>query len=454
MTDSSLFLPGVDARKDNWLLIGEAIDQYWNELPDSPVSAALEPSQYRDLAESFDFSVAMPLPELISRVMTDIVPHQVHTGHPRYFGLFNPQLAAWSHAPMAAEIERHVVRSIGNKFGLADCDGTFTSGGAEANHTAILCALVARFPDFSQNGLRSLPAQPVLYVSSQSHHSFVKAARFSGLGTAAVRVVPCDESFGMDVAALESMIKSDTEAGLIPFMAVATGGTTNAGIIENIPEVLRLSRQFGLWCHVDAAWGGLAVLAPETAEYLAGTDQADSITFDAHKSMCVPMAAGMFLTPHKSILSETCRISTDYMPVAEQDQVTADPYTHSMQWSRRFIGLKVFMSLQVAGWNGYAAMIREKIRLTHRLRDELVAKGWEVKNQTPLPIVCFSHPDLATAAQLDAIAKTVVDSGAAWLSTTKLDSDTPVLRACITHFRTDESDILDLVTALEAARLG
>jgi glutamate/tyrosine decarboxylase-like PLP-dependent enzyme len=141
---------------------------------------------------------------------------------------FNPQLAAWSHSPLAAEIERHLVRIFGVRFGwsVENVDGVFASGGAEANHTALITALVDAFPDFSEKGVRALARQPVLYLSAHAHDSMVKAARFCGLGTAAVRQVPVDERLQLDTAALESMVKKDREAGLAPFMIAATAGTT------------------------------------------------------------------------------------------------------------------------------------------------------------------------------------------------------------------------------------
>jgi len=129
--------------------------------------------------------------------------------------------------------------------------GTFASGGEEANHTAILSALVQLFPDFDRKGIRGLESQPTLYVSSQSHHSLLKAARFCGLGTDAVREVPVNEGFRMDVKALASHISKDRSAGSTPFMVVATGGTTNAGIVEPIAEIADVAADEGLWFHVN-----------------------------------------------------------------------------------------------------------------------------------------------------------------------------------------------------------
>jgi glutamate/tyrosine decarboxylase-like PLP-dependent enzyme len=132
-----------------------------------------------------------------------------------------------------------------------------------------------------------------------------------------------------------------------------------------------------------------------------------------------------------------------------------DPYTHSMQWSRRAIGLKVFLSLAVAGWEGYATAIRHMVAMGVLLREQLEAAGWQVVNKTPLPVCCFvdqRHTEGRSEDYLHKIAMQVVGSGKAWISTTRLAGATPVLRACITNYRTNADDIAALVGALEEAR--
>src|SRR5262249_2175877 len=156
----------------------------------------------------------------------------VHTPHPGYYGLFNPapttmgiaadalvaafnpQLAAWNHSPFPVELENHLVRAFGSRFGYDAnrCDGVFASRGAEANHPAVLAALTHAFPDFSRAGLRGLPAQPVMYVSSEGHHSLLKAARLCGLGSDACRTIPVDDKLQMDLAALKRQLRTDRDA--------------------------------------------------------------------------------------------------------------------------------------------------------------------------------------------------------------------------------------------------
>ncbi len=473
-TTSSLLFDGTQ-REALWHEVLEQISHFEDSVRETAVAPKLDPEGIRGLLAEADFSTSRPPLEAVRFVVDALARHQVHTSHPRYFGLFNPapatmgvvadtitaafnpQLAAWSHAPFAAEVEMHLIRVLGEKFGYPSdvVDGTFASGGAEANHTAVICALVSRFPEFSRRGLRALSSQPALYVSQQAHHSFVKAARATGLGTDAIREVPVGDDLKMDGAQLPEMLRRDRESGLLPFLLVATAGSTSTGVVDSLPELAAIARQNSMWFHVDAAWGGAAALVPELKHLLAGIEQADSVTFDAHKFLSMPMGAGLFLTRNPQILNEAFRITTDYMPKDGAALEVVDPYTHSMQWSRRFIGHKLFLTLLVAGWEGYADVIRHQVEMGRRLVRMLSSSGWKVINKTELPLACFvdsTRPGGETADYLQAVADHVVNSGAAWISTVRLKDGKAAVRACITNFRTEESDLRALLAALDEAR--
>jgi len=283
----------------------------------------------------------------------------------------------------------------------------------------------------------------------------VGAASACGLGTDAVHQIAVDDTLQMNVGSLAEQIVQDRAAGSVPFLVVATAGTTNAGVVDPIARIADVASRERLWFHVDAAWGGAALFVPELCNILEGIERSDSITFDTHKWLSVPMGGGIYLTRHRDILGQTFRISADYMPTDAAGLDVVDPYAHSIQWSRRFIGLKVFLSLAVAGWDGYGTVIRHQVAMGDLLRRELEASGWEVVNQTRLPVVCFvdrQDPEGKSPAFIDAVAREIVSSGEAWISTTRLDKDLPVLRACITNYLTEPDDIRALVRALNKAR--
>jgi len=464
-----------EVRADLWKRVAEVIEGHFCGVEHLRVTPETDVAEIRSRLSTIDFDIPLVPAEAFDFAVKNLTEFQVHTTHPRYFGLFNPaptpmsivadvlvaafnpQIAAWSHSPFAAEVERHLINAFALRFGYhaAEADGTFCSGGAEANHTALIAALVRKFPDFAERGVRSLERQPVLYVSTESHHSIAKAARFCGLGTHAVREIETDDGLKMNLGRLAEQITRDHTDGFEPFFVVATAGTTNTGTIDDISEIAAIAEGENLWLHVDAAWGGAAAFVPELKEHLIGIERADSITFDAHKWLSVPMAAGIFLTRHAEILAQACSMATAYMPRDAGAHGVHDPFAHSMQWSRRFIGLKVFLSLAVAGWEGYADAIRHQTEMGELLRRELENEDWQIVNKTSLPVVCFRDPTVSSDDQgkyHNNIADRLVASGEAWLSTTILANATPVLRACITNFRTQEKDVQHLVELLGRIR--
>jgi glutamate/tyrosine decarboxylase-like PLP-dependent enzyme len=231
-------------------------------------------------------------------------------------------------------------------------------------------------------------------------------------------------------------------------------GSTNAGAIDPVAQIAEVAGHEGLWLHADAAWGGASVLVPELRGCVEGIERADSITFDAHKFLSIPMGAGMFFTRHRDLPEKVFAVSTEYMPLTHGEPVE-EPHRTTMQWSRRFTGLKLFMSLAVAGWKGYEEAIRHQTAMGDLLRERLSAGEWRVVNRTPLPTVCFvdaQHAGGNDIERLAAISDTVVNSGKAWISTTRIGGEVPVIRACVTNYATSPDDIEALVNDLNAAR--
>ncbi|PYN13353.1 MAG: pyridoxal-dependent decarboxylase [Candidatus Rokuibacteriota bacterium] len=426
-----------------------------SDVANGPIVPSVTPLEIRGyLASRYDFTKPLALDDVSADVERMLRTWQVQVTHPRYFGLFNPsvtlasivgdtlvamynpQLATWRTSPAANEIERHTLAWLAGKFGFAaDAVASFTNGGAEANLSAVVVALTRAFPAYGELGLRSLSASPTIYVTAEAHQSFNKIAHMTGLGRRAVRTVATDRELKMDPADLARRVAEDRKGGFAPFLVVGTAGTTAAGAIDPLPELARFCRSEGLWFHVDAAWGGAAILSPGLRSHLAGIEAADSITCDAHKWFSVPMAAGMFFCRHADAVREAFRVETSYMPGATTGPVL-DPYRTSVQWSRRFIGLKLFLALAEHGESGYVEMIERQARMGDVLRASLTRAGWRVVNTTPLPLVCFTRDGLVTAKFLAALLERQV----AWMSEVRLGG-APVVRACITSFRTTESDI-------------
>jgi glutamate/tyrosine decarboxylase-like PLP-dependent enzyme len=424
--------------------------------PIVPNVAAEEIRAY--LGSRFDFTQPMPLDEVIADVEQMLRKWQVQVTHPRYFGLYNPsvtlasvvadtlvamynsQLANWRTSPAANEMERHTLAWLADKFGLpANSIATFTSGGSEANLSAVVVALTWAFPQYGEHGLRHLAGDPAIYLTEETHHGFNKIAHMAGLGRRNLRIVATGSDLKMDVADLRRRVEEDRKNGLLPFMVIGTAGTTAAGIIDPLAEIAILCKEQHLWFHADAAYGGSAVVSPGLRPWLAGIEAADSITCDAHKWLSVPMGCGMFFCRHRDSVAQAFRSDVTYMPAkaaSEDASATFNPLTHSAQWSRRFIGLKLFMALAEFGEAGYAEMLAHQARMGNMLRESLETTGWRIVNSTPLPVICFTRDGLSTSEFIAELRERQI----AWMSDAQIGG-VPAVRACITSVKTTEKDI-------------
>ena len=249
----------------------------------------------------------------------------------------------------------------------------------------------------------------------------------------------------MDANALAQTLCADRDRGCIPVMIAATAGTTNAGMIDPLVACAEIARIHSLWYHVDAAWGGALIASDELRGALQGIEQADSITIDGHKWFATTMGCGMFLTRHADVLSSAFQVSTGFMP---SNIPKLDPYVTTVQWSRRFLGLRLFLSLAVAGWDGYAKHLERSIELTELLKEQLLARGWAILNDSPVAVLCIQPPYRFGDARL--IVEKILAAGRVWIAAATFEGR-EVIRACVTHGAAVPDDVTELVNALDAA---
>lgn len=466
-TASALFPSREDCRHVDDVLTRE-LALADERITKGAVTPAPDLSCFRKELAGFDFCSPRPLDDLLSWTISQLEHGVVHVTHPRYFGLFNPapafpavcadrvaavfnpQLATSTTSPVAVEIEAHVIRSVARRAGLTpEATGHFTTGGAEANYTALICALTVAKPDFEAEGARAFAGPPVFYISRESHLAWLKIAHQAGIGRSAVRLVATDGSGRMDPNCLRNAIGADRADGYIPVMIAATAGTTNAGMIDPLLACAEIAHDSGLWYHVDAAWGGALIASDRLRGALQGIELADSVTIDAHKWFATTMGCGMFITRHRQALSSAFHVSASYMP---SNHPNLDPYVTSVQWSRRFLGLRLFLSLAAAGWTGYGRHIERSISLVQLLTQKLREQGWIIVNNSLLGVVCFQPPP--GRGDVRSIVRRVLDSGRAWVSVAMFERG-EVIRACVTHGKTTTDDILELVEVLQASsRMG
>lgn len=461
----------TDAIDDFWPPLRERITRFRAEMDDGPVLPEVHAREIQSyLAERYALEEPLAASAIIDDVAGMLARWQVLVGHRRYFGLFNPdtlpitiaadalaaafnpQIAAWSHSPAAAEVETFTLNALLGKIGfpIESASASFTSGGAEANHSGALVALTHQFSEFADEGVLACGGQPVFYISREAHHSFIKIAHACGVGRTAVREIQPGPDLRLDAGTIRERIRVDRAEGRRPFMVVATAGTTGAGIVDPLPDLAQLCREECLWLHVDAAWGGGALLSRKLRGELAGIELADSITWDAHKWLSVPMGAGMFFCRHRAAVQRAFGVQTPYMPAPAD---SPDPYRNSMQWSRRATGLKVFMALASLGWDGYEQLIDHQAAMGDLLREVAAAAGWQIVNPaTRLPVVCLTHLRvLSGQISVAEIIRRVYAKRDVWVSEVTLAGIGSAVRACITCYRTGPEDIRYLVDALNRA---
>ena len=465
LEEGSALFPPPDQRQRIEALLRAALDGLDRRIGEAAVTPSLDMAQFEAELARFDFEAPRELEALLLWTVARMERGMVQITHPRYFGLFNPaptfpaqcadliaatfnpQLASATTSPFPVAIEKHVIRMMARRAGLpSSADGHFTSGGAEANFTALLCALTASHPAFAEVGSRCFAGAPTLYISRAAHLAWIKIAHQAGIGRAAVRLVASDGQGRMDPERLSAAVASDRAEGRIPVMIAATAGTTSAGMIDPLPECAEIVRRERLWLHVDAAWGGGLLASRRYRAVLAGIDCADSLTVDAHKWFATTMGCGMFITRDPMALSAAFQVATDYMP---STAASVDPYLTSIQWSRRFLGLRLFLALAAAGWDGYAAHVERAVESAQLLAQMLRERQWRIVNNSPLAVLCMVPPPGSADPAL--IVRRVLASGTAWVSVARFEHST-VVRACITNGRTTRADLAQLVEALERAR--
>jgi glutamate/tyrosine decarboxylase-like PLP-dependent enzyme len=449
------------------------VDEYYSSLPDRPVQVPLAERTYGTLDDALPEQGDDPS-RVLEQVFEQMVARGFHVPSANYFGLMNPtptymgfiaeamvaalnpQLATLARSQLASKIELETVRWIAERVGWKDeFGGTFTSGGNEANFSGMALAMAHHFPNAMDEGVSSLGAQPVMYASEESHHSLDKSAGLLGIGRKALRRVPITTQLQLDASKLQQVIDEDRQAERLPFCVVATAGTTNSGIVDDLVAIAEVCRRNNLWMHVDGAFGAAVVFSDEHRDLVRGIELADSITIDPHKWLAVPFAAGVILTRHPKALQQAFSVASPYMPKAEGAQLP-DNSRISTQWTRRMNSLKLWLTLRVHGRRAYEEHIDRQLRLARKFTEWIEQSDYfELAAPTMLTIVNFrvKAPSLNGAGPAEAhaaIVDAVTRDGQLWISDTAVNSSS-VLRMMVISYLTEERHLEALQNALEAA---
>ena len=373
--------------------------------------------------------------------------------------ILNQNVTAWRSAPAALTIERTVVEWIAQAIGCSDFRGSLTGGGSSANLMALAMAREAKLP-VNEEGLTG-STQPMFYASEQVHMSIPKSIALLGIGRKHLRLVPVDSGFRMVPHELESAIQRDRAEGKSPIAVIASAGTVNTGAIDPLPEIAAIARRHNLWMHVDGAYGALAaIFAPDK---FAGLDLADSISLDPHKWLYQPLDCGCLLYRDPRHAQTAFSHTGDYARSLSADPIEGFAFfEESLELSRRFRALKLWLSLRYHGLQAFRAAIQKDLDLAQRLAAS-IKKHPDLKLMAPVTLsaVCFRHvgKEAASEEELDrrnaAILKRLVRRGRVYLSNATLGGRF-CLRACIVNHRANEADVDKVVPEVltAAAEVG
>ena len=448
----------------------ETIAQYLSSIRDRRVYPDTTSQQIRAQLERGLPASGTDFEHLLASFRDVLIETSRQNAHPRMFGYvqspgtavaaiadllasaLNANLTAWRSAPAAVELERLTVDWIKQIVGFPpEAAGLFVSGGSIANLAAVAAARHTRAPSaFAGKGGQSVSRAMRIYASAETHHSIAKAAVLLGIGHDNVRNVRVDQRFKVDIDDLVTQISADFDAGHLPFCIVANAGTVMTGAMDPLPQLVEVARQFNLWLHVDASYGGFGVLAPSARPLFHGLEHADSIALDPHKWLYLPVDCGCVLYRDANAARATFAHDAAYTRVIGQESDEAFAFwDYGPELSRRFRALKVWMLLKGVGLDAIGRSIEDNIACAHHL-ERLVQESDDFEMLAPveLSIFCFRHVPAplknASEKEIDDFNERLLVAlqrdGSSYLSNALLRGRF-ALRGCVMNYRTTSRDM-------------
>jgi len=392
----------------------------------------------------------LPLADMLSVIESQVMSNIMHPDHPRFFAFvpspgnfvsvladalvsaFNVFNGTWIEASSAAKIELTVLGWFRETFGLPEsAGGLFVSGGSIANMTAMCAARDHRLQSSTING--------IAYYSDQAHSSIERGLHIVGIPKKNQRTIPTNKMFEIDIHALTREMEVDIQAGNKPFLIVASAGTTNTGAVDPFGALRTIADQYGLWLHIDGAYGAAAAFSESQRDRVRDIGLADSISIDPHNWLFQPYEAAVLLLKDRRHLLDTYRVLPEYLQDVKGSGEQPNFCDYGPQLTRSFKAFKVWLSFMVFGRKGLSDAISKGFELA-RYAQHLIDRSEDLHlvTKAQMAIVCFRYGkhDHVQAA----IAARVVSGGYAMVSTTILN-DRTVLRLCTINPRTTESDI-------------
>lgn len=458
-------------------LSADELRRYGHEIVEWLAEYIEHPDRYPVLSRVHPGDILEALPErapeasesldTILRDFNDIVmPGITHWNHPAFFAYFaitssipgmlaeflaaglNVNAMLWRTSPAASELETRVLEWLRDLVGLPDqFEGVIYDTASISSLVAIAAAREAtglRIRELGMAGRTELPRLR-MYCSEQAHSSIEKGAITLGIGQEGVRKIGTDPQFCLNPVELRSAIVEDLLNGWRPFCVVATVGTTATTSIDPVPEIAEITDEFGLWLHIDAAYGGVAAIVPEMRWIFDAVERADSLVINPHKWLFTPVDLSAFYSRRLDVVRDAFTLVPDYLRTPETGLVR-DYMNYGPQLGRRFRALKLWFVLRSFGREGIIARLREHLRLAQLFHSWVLNdERWEVVAPTVFSTVCFRacpvHLSENERDALNVAIETEVNrSGEVFIAHTVLN-DRVVLRLAIGNLRTEQSHL-------------
>ena len=456
--------------------VADWVASYLTGVGDYPVLARVTPGEIRENLLSTLPEAGAPFSELLKEFDEVLLPGVTHWNHPGFFayfsitgsapGVFGEILASalnvnamvWRSSPVGTELEEHALACLRDLLGLPPLfDGTINDTASSSTLHALAAAREEGMPEAWENGLSGAP-RGRFYTSDQAHSSVEKAVITLGFGRGGTRKVPTDGQFRMDPGALRAAIEEDLGAGVRPLGVVATLGTTSTTSVDPIADIAAIAKEFGIWLHVDAAYGGPAAALPELRFLFSGWEEADSIVVNPHKWLFTPIDCSVLYVRDPGQLKKAFSLTPEYLTTSEGDSAR-NLMDFGVALGRRFRSLKLWFVLRYFGADGIRSRIRQHIEMAGDLAGLIDASpDWTRVAPVPFSTVVVRYsPEGVEGGGLDALNRAIMDrinaEGEFFLSHTVLHGRF-CLRVALGNLRTEWHHLDRLWESLQEAADG
>lgn len=440
---------------------------FYNDMKSLPIYRPAEKETLEYLKNQSVPAHGRPLKEVYSEMLRDIYSNTILAQHPRSFSCipstasllswmgdvmtnaYNLHASCQMNAPAADLIEKKLISWMCGLAGYPkESGGLFVSGGSIANLTALTAARDAKL-SYDEFG------SAVVYVSDQTHYSVAKGLHIIGFRRDQIQIIPADEYFRMDISALQSAVMNDISNGRKPFAVVASAGTTNTGSIDPLPEISSVCLKYGMWMHVDGAFGASALLSERYRKDLSGIELSDSLSWDAHKWLLQTYGCSVVLVRDQSLLADSFAAHPEYLKDSENPDGSAEFWDLGPELTRPARSLKLWITLQAVGSSEIGNFIEHGCAMAEfaekTIRED---PDWEIISPARLGIVNFRFAPREKISENElnrinqSISSEISESGFALIFTTELNGK-KVLRMCTINPQTTEADIIDTIKRLK-----